>query len=439
MKKEYPLMLKQIAMTVIGTVLVWGSVAFGADCACLKCPVSGAELATHTLFGDKLENAEFQKGAWTVDQDGVLFAKNGTEIWTKEKYGSFVCTFDYKVAPNANAGFIIQCQDKKNWIPNAIEIQLHDSFGAKPNYHINGALYGFRAPDKNTEKKAGQWNQMKVVCLGRTISIYLNGELINKMDTKEWTDKVKSPTGTEIEKKFQGHSLASVEPYGYIGIQGLHGKAQAPVWFRNMKIARISVNEDPNTWPLLLGKKLENADYDPAIWSIDDSGCLHAKKDNAIWSKEKGKNFKLYFEFMTTKGANSGVVIKCSDKKNWIPNALEIQIHDSFGLPASFDICGAVYGRCPVNFNVCKPAGQWNKMYVICFEDQIFVELNGEMVLIMDKSKFKDKIKNPDGSEAKPWLRDHAPAELDNNGFIGFQGLHGKSPVSFRNIRIKKF
>lgn len=438
-------MLKRIALTIVGSLLLLGSAVFAADNCKAKCPLKGKcplpemKLAEQSLFGDRLEKAEFQKNAWTVDQEGVLFAKNGTEIWTKEKYGSFVCSFEYKVAKDANAGFIIQCQDKKNWIPNAIEIQLHDSYGQKPNYHINGALYGFQAPSKNVEKEAGQWNQMKVVCLGRMICIYLNGELINMMNTSEWTNKEKGPAGTDIEKKFQGHSLASVPPCGYIGIQGLHGKAQAPVWFRNMKIAKIRVEEDVNAWPLLFGEKLENADYDPAIWSVDKDGCLHAKKDTAIWSKEKYKNFMLSFEFNPTKAANSGVVIKCSDKKDWIPNSLEIQIHDSCGLPASFDICGAVYGRCPINYNPCKPAGQWNKMIVTCFNDFIFVELNGELITVMDKSKFKDKIKNPDGTEAKPWLRAHAPAELDNNGFVGFQGLHAKSAVSYRNIRIKTF
>ena len=275
-----------------------------------------------------------------------------------------------------------------------------------------------------------------MTCCGRNITIVLNGKKVNSIDTSKWTDAKKSPCGTEIEKKFQGHSLASALPYGYIGLQGLHGKA--PICYRNLTITPSALPADVETWPLLFGDKLQNADYDPKIWSIDNEGVLRATKDDAIWSKEKYENYQLYLEFKNTVKSNSGVVIKCSDKKDWIPNSLEVQIYDSFGkVKPEISDCASVYGRCAPFFNTCRKPGEWNQMVIQCQGDMITINLNGEHVLCMDKSQYKDKIKNPDGTEAYPWLRAKAPADQDNNGYIGIQGLHAKSPVAYRNVRIK--
>ena len=74
---------------------------------------------------------------------------------------------------------------------------------------------------------------MVVVCNGRTISVFLNDQFVNFINTAEWTDNAKSPQGTDIEEKFHGRTLASFEPYGYIGFQGLHGNSPMKIPFFN--------------------------------------------------------------------------------------------------------------------------------------------------------------------------------------------------------------
>jgi hypothetical protein len=44
---------------------------------------------------------------------------------------------------------------------------------------------------------------------------------------------------------------------------------------------------------------------------------------------------------------------------------------------------------------------------------------------------------NPDGSEIPSWLPTPF-AELPTRGTIGFQGKHGDSSISFKNVRIKE-
>ncbi|MDO5581215.1 MAG: DUF1080 domain-containing protein [Planctomycetia bacterium] len=186
------------------------------------------------LFGDKLQDADYNPAVWSMNDKGELSANKDAAIWTKVKYGDCKISMEYKLSKKANAGLLIQCSDKKNWIPNTIEIQLLDDAGSEPNYHGNCAFYGYQAPSKVLTKPAGEWNKVVVSISGRKITVELNGEIVNKIDTSEWKDCKKGPAGTDIEKKFQGKALADADPAGYIGLQGLHGKSS--IVYRNLTL-----------------------------------------------------------------------------------------------------------------------------------------------------------------------------------------------------------
>lgn len=215
--------MKKIWFALCALVLSASS-CFAADCCC------------QPLFGKNLENADYDASIWSINENGELCAARDAAIWTKEKIGDCKVSFEYKLSERANAGFLIKCSDKRNWIPNTVEIQLLDDAGTEPNYHGNGAFYGYQAPKKVVTKPAGEWNKMEVICKGSTIKIWLNGELINEMDMSQWTDKKVSPNGTEIEGKFQGKALADADTVGYIGFQGLHGKST--IHYRNIRICK---------------------------------------------------------------------------------------------------------------------------------------------------------------------------------------------------------
>ena len=62
---------------------------------------------------------------------------------------------------------------------------------------------------------------------------------------------------------------------------------------------------DNNKWKPLFGKNLENANYNPEVWSETD-GVLGAVKDESIWTKDEYENFELDLDFKTDVGTNSG-------------------------------------------------------------------------------------------------------------------------------------
>jgi hypothetical protein len=192
-------------------------------------------------------------------------------------------------------------------------------------------------------------------------------------------------------------------------------------------------------WKDLFKADLSDAVYPKEVWSVED-GVLTATKDEAIWTKDDYENFVVELEFKTAKGTNSGVIVYCSDEKNWIPNSIEIQIADDFAdqwaKSAKTWQCAAVFGRLAPTKSVVKKPGEWNKMRVTCKGPSIVVELNGEKVTDFDMKKWTDAKKNPDGSDIPAWLSKPA-AELPTKGKIGLQGKHAGAPIYFRNMKIK--
>jgi hypothetical protein len=194
-------------------------------------------------------------------------------------------------------------------------------------------------------------------------------------------------------------------------------------------------------WKPLFATDLSNADYNKTVWSIDKDGVISATADQAIWTSQTYENFELELEFKNDKCTNSGVVIYCTDKKNWIPNAVEIQIADDhcdhFEKEASTASCGAVYGHLAPSALLVKKPGEWNKMKVTAKGKNIQVVLNGKKITNMDMSLWTSGTTNPDGSKIPAWLP-KPYSELPTKGYIGFQGKHGEALIWFRNIKIKE-
>ncbi|MDR1723746.1 MAG: DUF1080 domain-containing protein [Tannerella sp.] len=191
----------------------------------------------------------------------------------------------------------------------------------------------------------------------------------------------------------------------------------------------------------LFADDLSNADYDRSVWSVDAQGVISATADQAIWSTLEYENFELTLEFKNDRCTNSGVVIYATDKKDWIPNAVEIQIFDDWcdhgDNKASTGTCGAVYGHlAPSAYRLVKQPGEWNTMKIIALGKNIKVALNGKDIIDMDMSLWTSGKNNPDGSEIPSWLP-KPYASLPTKGFIGFQGKHGDATIWFRNITIK--
>jgi hypothetical protein len=204
----------------------------------------------------------------------------------------------------------------------------------------------------------------------------------------------------------------------------------------------ISPAAGPETgdWHALFSEDLSNAVYPAGVWTITD-GILTASQDECIWTLKEYSNFTLDLEFKNAEGTNSGVIVYCSDTKNWIPNSVEVQIADDFAKqwaesPKTWQ-CGAIFGHLAPTQSLVKKPGEWNSMTITCKGQMIRVLINGQQVTEMNMALWTSAKTNPDGSEIPAWLSTPF-AELPTHGRIGLQGKHAGAPVYFRNVKIKE-
>ncbi len=181
------------------------------------------------LFAPDLSNA-VSPAKWSFT-NGELVAGDHETLWTKELYSDFILDLDFKVAKESNSGVFLRSSDIKN-VLGALEIQVHENTD-NSKYGMVAAIYDAKPPSKEMAKPVGEWNHFTITCKGSLVSVVFNGEEVIHADLNDWKEVHKNPDGTP--NKFPV-ALKDFARKGPLGLQGLHGKAQAPVWYRNLKV-----------------------------------------------------------------------------------------------------------------------------------------------------------------------------------------------------------
>ena len=182
------------------------------------------------LFAEDFSNATTAPGEWAFE-NGVLVAKKHESIWTKKSYTNFVLDLEFKVAKEANSGVFLRSSNIKDVLA-ALEIQVHENQDGAL-YGMVGAIYNAQPPAKSMAKPVGEWNRFTITCRDSHVSLIFNGEEVFDADLNNWKEPRLNPDGTK--NKF-AKALKDFSREGPIGLQGLHGKAEAPVWYRNLRI-----------------------------------------------------------------------------------------------------------------------------------------------------------------------------------------------------------
>lgn len=185
------------------------------------------------LFAADLSNT-VAPGGWAFSS-GELVAHDHDTLWTKESYGDFILDLEFKVAKESNSGVFLRSGNIKD-VLSALEIQVHDSAdGSK--YGMVAAIYDAMPPSKSMARPVGEWNRYTITCKGPKVTVVFNGETVIDASLDNWPEIGRNPDGTP--NKFK-KALKDFARSGPIGLQGLHGKAQAPVWYRNLKIKPLN-------------------------------------------------------------------------------------------------------------------------------------------------------------------------------------------------------
>ncbi|MDA1250028.1 MAG: DUF1080 domain-containing protein [Planctomycetota bacterium] len=169
-------------------------------------------------------------GNWKVEDGAATREGSGGNLTftTKKVPDDFELRFQWNVGKGSNSGIYYR--------PGQYEYQILDN-----DVHIDGknprtsaaSVYFCMAPSKDVTKPVGEWNEGRIVCKGRVIQHWLNGEKVIDFDyaDKEWAFNV------DLLKK-RGADLAARG--GSLYLQD-HGD---PVWYRAIKLRAIPQDED---------------------------------------------------------------------------------------------------------------------------------------------------------------------------------------------------
>jgi len=158
--------------------------------------------------------------AW---EHGKVVCKGGKGGWlsTKEQYGDFEIEVEYNCPKDGNSGVFIRAPREGHTSKVGMEIQILDDDAEihktiKPFQHT-ASIYGVVAPSKAAQKKAGEWNTMRIRCKGDQVTVTLNGEKVVDADMNAYDDLKGRPRK------------------GYIGLQN-HGSG---LEFRNVRLKKL--------------------------------------------------------------------------------------------------------------------------------------------------------------------------------------------------------
>lgn len=181
-----------------------------------------------------LGKLDFPSSGWSV-KDGSLHHEKkggGGDIVTKESYGNFELTWEWKIGEAGNSGVKYNLPDQSKGI--GFEYQMLDdekhADGAKKS-HQTAALYDLIEPSPSRKTKpVGEWNQSRLLVDGVRVEQWLNGE-------KTVAFEIGSPQLLELVakskySKVKGFGLKSASP---ILIQD-HGDE---IDIRSMKIRKL--------------------------------------------------------------------------------------------------------------------------------------------------------------------------------------------------------
>jgi hypothetical protein len=163
--------------------------------------------------------------------DGVVHlrkdGKRAGNIITKEEFGDFQLSFEWKIAERGNSGLKYRVRNYGGRMLG-LEYQIYDDQGAKGRVTGKGsagALYDLYEPSAAKKlNPVGQYNQARIVVRGDTIEHWLNGERILSatVGDSEWQRRI-------AESKFSDLPEFGRNRTGKIMLTD-HG---AETWYRN--------------------------------------------------------------------------------------------------------------------------------------------------------------------------------------------------------------
>jgi hypothetical protein len=106
----------------------------------------------------------------------------GGNLLSEKEFADFTLRLEFRLPPGGNNGVGIRAPAMGHVATEGIEIQILDNTAPKYKtlapYQYHGSVYGLIPAQRGYLREVGAWNEQEITCVGRKITIRLNGTTI---------------------------------------------------------------------------------------------------------------------------------------------------------------------------------------------------------------------------------------------------------------------
>jgi len=319
--------------------------------------------------------------AWKVDKGELLIGEPGGKGWwlrTDKQYRDFDLRLDFNVPKGGNSGVGVRGSTLGDPAFTGMELQVYDSHGQQPAVNVCGAVYGAIAPSSVAVKPAGEWNEYRIMLVGDTLNVWLNGSQIH--------------TDEKIDGRGFVHEETNKSPIrdrlttGHIALQD-HGDA---VRFRNIRIKDLSPDPDGGGWkPIFNGKDITGWHVrGEGMWAVEDGTLTGHDGPGHLFTDSKYTDMEVRFHVKVNTKGNGGLFFRAmprAENPDTWPLGYEAQVdqHD----PKNFT--GCIYDRA-WGTKVPTRDNAWIDYRVRAVGEQVQTWINGVKVVDAKLTDFAD-------------------------------------------------
>lgn len=358
---------------------------------------------------------------WSVEGEELINDGKGAYLTTDGEYGDIELLLEYKTVARADSGIYLRGTPQVQiWdYTDEGKFKLGSNKGSGGLWNNSAGAKG-KDPLVLADKAFGEWNKFRIIQVGATTSVWLNGkQVVDRALMENFWDR-KSPLFAKGPIQLQTHG--------------------GEIRWRNLFIRELDI-EEANAWlreaeegqfqQVFNGKNFEGWDGPVQNYDVHDGAIVcKPKKGGTIYTKEEYGDFVARLEFKLPPGGNNGLAIRYPGQGDTAYVGMcELQVLDSehpkYARLDKRQYHGSAYGMVAAKRGYLRPTGEWNYQQVTVKGSTIRVELNGSTILDADLSHVTEFMAN----------RPH-PGKDRTTGHFGFAGH--SDPVSFRNVSIRK-